>query len=293
MRCYPQVNGTFLRLMEHFCGAIHRKRNIILDVPVTAKVFHLKQDLASHQTVRPSHEIPSGLLQITMSHALTSAAQSLSLSEKRVMMFAVAKLDVFKADGGISDGRIKLTAHEYATLFNVDSDTAYTQLKSASDALFERSIQWFEKGPYGGVSERIRWVSSAKYNKGAGSVTLRFTPEVRPHLVGLRMKFTTYKLVQASSLRSLYSWRLLELLSQNKALEFRQISLDEFHHAMETPIGYKANFKILRQRVIEPAVKELCAKDGWMINWVAIKTGRKVTGLRFEYKRTMQGALSL
>jgi plasmid replication initiation protein len=226
-----------------------------------------------------------------MSHALTSAAQSLSLAEKRVMMFAVAKLDVFKVDGGVADGRVKLTAQEYASLFGVDNDTAYNQLKSASDALFERSIQWFEKGANGGVSERVRWVSSAKYNKGAGSVTLRFTPEVRPHLVGLRLKFTTYKLAQASSLRSLYSWRLLELISQNKGLGFRQIDLEEFHHAMETPKGYKANFKDLRQRVIEPAIKELCTKDGWVIDWQPLKTGRKVTGLRFMFKRSVQGVL--
>jgi plasmid replication initiation protein len=51
------------------------------------------------------------------------------------------------------------------------------------------------------------------------------------------------------------------------------------------------NFKDCRVGVIEPAVKELREKDGWLIEWTPIKTGRKVTALRFEFKRDPQGAL--
>jgi plasmid replication initiation protein len=253
----------------------------------------MKRAKASAQIVRPSHELPAGKLQITMSHALTNAAQSLSLAEKRVMMYAVAKLDTFKFNGGVNDGRVKLTAHEYAEQYGIDPDTAYTQLKSAGDAIFERYIRFFEPSRYGLAEVKVRWVSSANYNEGEGSVTLRFTMEVAPHLLGLRNKFTTYKLAQASALRSLYSWRLLELLSQYKTIGIRQTTLDEFHHAMETPASYKLNFKNCRMWVIEPAVKELCEKDGWIIKWTPIKTGRKVTDLRFEFKRDPQGSLDL
>ena len=251
----------------------------------------MKRQTALERRVRQPHELPAGKLQITMSHALTNAAQSLSLAEKRVMMYAVAKLDTFKVDGGFGDGKVKLTAHEYAEQFGVDTDTAYNQLRSAGDAIFERYIRFFSDENKGPVEKKIRWVSAAEYNKGEGTVSLWFTQQVAPHLLGLRSKFTTYKLAQASALRSLYSWRLLELLSQQKGLEFRQISLVEFHHAMETPVGYKANFKDCRQRVIEPAVKELCEKDGWLIQWFPIKTGRKVTALRFEFKRDPQQSL--
>lgn len=253
----------------------------------------MKRAKASEQVVRLPHELPAGKLQITMSHALTNAAQSLSLAEKRVMMYAVAKLDTFKFNGGVNDGRVKLTAHEYAEQYDIDANTAYDQLKEAGKAIFMRYITFFEDSRYGPIENNVRWVSSAKYNKGEGSVTLRFTMEVAPHLLGLRNKFTTYKLAQASALRSLYSWRLLEMLSQYKSVGVRQISLAEFHHAMEAPATYKANFKDCRRWVIEPAVKELCEKDGWLIEWTPIKTGRKVTDLRFEFKRDPQGALDL
>jgi plasmid replication initiation protein len=83
----------------------------------------------------------------------------------------------------------------------------------------------------------------------------------------------------------------LELLSQYTSTGWRQIELDEFHHAMETPDSYRANFKDCRRWVVEPAVKELREKDGWLIDWTPIKTGRKVTTLRFEFKRDPQGRL--
>lgn len=248
---------------------------------------------ASEQIVRQPHELPAGKLQVTMSHALTNAAQSLSLAEKRVMMYAVAKLDTFKFNGGVNDGRIKLTAHEYSEQYGIDANTAYDQLKEAGKAIFMRYITFYEDSRYGPIENNVRWVSSAKYNKGEGSVTLRFTVEVAPHLLGLRNKFTTYKLAQASALRSLYSWRLLELLTQYKTIGVRQIQLDEFHHAMGAPATYKANFKDCRRWVIEPAVKELCEKDNWFIEWNPIKTGRKVTALRFEFNRDPQGILDL
>lgn len=248
---------------------------------------------AQSKVVRPAHKLPAGKLQITMSHALTTAAQGLTLAEKRVMMYAVAKLDVFKNDGGTVTGMVKLVAHDYADQFGIDPNTAYEQLKSAGKGIFNRYIRFFEPGRKGPEEVMIRWVSSARYSPGTGTVTLRFTPEIAPHLLQLKSQFTKYKLAQASALRSIYSWRLLELLAQCESTGWRQISLDEFHHAMETPEGYKANFKILRQRVLEPAVKELCEKDGWLIDWTPIKTGRKVTALRFEFKRDPQGKLGL
>ena len=248
----------------------------------------MQKIVAKNQTARLTNERPAGKLQITMSHALTTAAQGLTLAEKRVMMYAVAKLDSFKSDGGTPTGTVKLVAHDYAEQFGVDTDTAYTQLRQAGKGIFNRYIRFFELGRRGPEEVMVRWVSSARYSPGTGTVTLRFTPEIAPHLLELKRQFTKYKLAQASALRSIYSWRLLELLSQYEATGWWQIELEAFHHAMETPDGYKSNFKDCRRWVIEAAVRELTEKDGWQIHWTPIKTGRKVTALRFQFKRTQQ-----
>jgi len=253
----------------------------------------MKRETAVKRQVQPAHELPSGKLRVTMSNALTTAAQRLSLAEKRVMMYAVGKLDTFKRNGGTETGMVKLVAHEYAELFGVDSDTAYDQLQACAESIITKQVWWYEEAKRGLKKKQINWLGAAEYYKGEGTVSLWFTAQIAPHLLQLKGQFTTYQLAQASALRSVYSWRLLELLSQYASTGWRQIELAEFHHAMEVPAYVLKNFKDCRVGIIEPAVRELREKDGWLIDWIPIKTGRKVTALRFEFRRDPQGHLPL
>ncbi len=251
----------------------------------------MKREIAAKQQVRPAHELPSGKLRVTMSNALIRAAHNLSLSEKRVLSFAIASLDVFKRHGGAETGMVKLSAHRYAEEFGVDLNTAYEQLQASAESIITKQISWWEEAKRGVKKKQINWLGAAEYYKGEGTVSLWFTPQIAPHLLQLKGRFTTYQLAQASALRSVYSWRLLELLSQYASTGWHQIALEEFHHALGTSVTAQGNFKDCRMRVIEPAVKELREKDGWLIDWTPIKTGRKVTALRFEFKRDPQERL--
>jgi plasmid replication initiation protein len=253
----------------------------------------MQRDLAVKQQVRPAHELSSGKLHVTMSNALTSAAQRLSLAEKRVMMFAVGHLDVFRRNGGTETGMVKLSAHSYAEEFGIDIDTAYNQLQSCAESIITKQVWWYEEAKRGVKKVQINWLSKAEYYKGEGTVSLWFTSHIAPHLLQLKGQFTTYQLAQASALRSIYSWRLLELLSQYRKTGWRQIDLVEFHHAMEATDKQRKDFAAVRRKIIDPAVKELREKDGWLIDWTAIKTGRKVTALRFEFSRDPQGHLDI
>lgn len=63
---------------------------------------------------------------------------------------------------------------------------------------------------------------------------------------------------------------------------------------MDVPETYRKNFKDLRTRVIEPAIKELKEKDSWLISWEGTKKGgRKITGLEFRFKRNPQFKLQI
>jgi plasmid replication initiation protein len=60
---------------------------------------------------------------------------------------------------------------------------------------------------------------------------------------------------------------------------------------MDAPENYRTNFKELRRRVIEPAVKELEKKNNLVVKWEQVKEGRKTVGLRFEFRQAEQAAL--
>jgi plasmid replication initiation protein len=122
----------------------------------------MKAEPAKKRAVRNAHELPAGKLKVNMDNALVTAAQRLSLSEKRVMMFAVGKLDAFKADGGTPSGLVKLSAGEYAELFGVDANTAYEQLQGAAGTLIRRQVTWWEEGRKG--PKKLRSIGSQRLN---------------------------------------------------------------------------------------------------------------------------------
>jgi len=128
------------------------------------------------------------------------------------------------------------------------------------------------------------WLDRAQYHEGEGWIELGWWPELLPHL-------TKYKLQQANALRSIYSWRLLELFMHYQSTGVAEYTIEDFCTSMEATEKQKQNFAKIRTKIIEPAVKELIEKDGWLIEWQPMKTGRKVSKLRFKFKRTIQPAL--
>ena len=116
-------------------------------------------------------------------------------------------------------------------------------------------------------------------------------PDLLRHLLGLKKQFTTYQLQQASALRSAYSWKLLELLMRFKDSGHAEYAIEDFCASMDATEKQRSDFNNIRRRMIEPAVKELQEKDGWLIQWHPIKAGRKVVGLRFDFMRNPQDRL--
>lgn len=224
---------------------------------------------------------------VVISNYIVRSAQTLNLVEKRILMAGVAKL------GGVN-GEIKLSAKEYAETYDVDIRTAYNELKSAVGTLMKRTLSWqITDGKKIGTRTTI-WVQGYDYFKDEGYVKFKFSEYVFPFLFELEREFTKYQLKQAAALRSIHSWRLLELFEQMRGNDkngWLSISIEEFWHAMEATESYKANFSLLRRKVIEPAVKELSEKDGWLIEWEARKRGRKVVTLLFKFQRDPQGTL--
>lgn len=220
---------------------------------------------------------------VTMSNALTRSAHGLSLAEKRVIAAAIAQLDSVRMNPS-QPAIVRISAHEFAETYGLSHVSAYEQLKAAAENLFERYVRAVENTRKGPKETKMRWVGRCSYHEGAGWIEIAFWHEILPHLVGLRGQFTTYKLAQAATMRSIYSWRLFEMFQQFKSTGFVRKTIEDFCFAMEAPPSCSNDFGQLRRRIIEPAVKELSEKDGYTVEWKAIREGgRKVTGLEFNF----------
>lgn len=218
---------------------------------------------------------------VVIANTLTTSAQSLTLSEKRILFAAIAK------GGGIKTV-VNLSAQEYAATYGMAQNQAYEQIKEAAKNIFNRYVTLTRLDKTGDVTRHFRWVEACEYKDGLGHVTLVFTNSVMPYLIDLEAHFTKYKLRQACALRSVYSWRLLELFEQ-QSKGWLLIDLEDFHHAMNSKKTHKQNFKDTRSKIIEPAIIELQKKDNWVIAWESIKQGRKVTSIRFVFTKEVHG----
>lgn len=247
--------------------------------------------------LKPRTDVPIRERAVSMSNALARGAQGLNLSQKRIIALALSATDSLPArdlmSGQMHGWTIRLLAGDYSETYGVDPDTAYDQLKAGANSLLKALWRTVETGRRGPTITEGQWLSLAKYTKGAGQVDVTFHPHIAPHLLALRTQFTTYKLKQAAALRSIYAWRLFECLQSWSDKGLWSPSIHEFQASMEAPPACRLNFKDLRVRVIEPAVRELREKDSMLIDWEPIKSGRKVTGLTFKFKKDPQGRLEI
>lgn len=241
-------------------------------------------------------QIPSILdNQVSITNLAARSAQGFTLREKRLVMAGLSKFDSRKKRGLITlkDRTFRVTAAEYAALSQVaDVKSAYKDLMAACEKLLDRRLRYKIITPRG-VKERVlQWVGGVTYHHGEGWVEFSIGEEVMPHVCELSKQFTQYRLRQTSELRSIYSWRLLEVLtSHNDAndeakIQTKKIPLETLRSALEIPDSYK--YDNIKRQVIQQAVDELVNKDHWLIQWHPIKKGRGVVAIEFTFRRSPQ-----
>lgn len=250
--------------------------------------------LGKLKVVEPKTDAPLAERYVSMSNALSRAAHGLNLAEKRVIACGLANTDsksgrVFSQVMAHGGWLIRMSAIDYADAMNIEPKTAYEQLKDVACTLIKKQWAIIDSKK----TTRYNWLSRMTYHEGQGWVELEFTHHTAPHLMALQKHFTSYQLKQGAALRSAYSWRLLECLESWKDTGKWKPTIEQFCHAMDAKPSHKKNFGMLRRSIIEPAVKELREKDGRIVEWTPVKSGRKVTELEFTFRPDPQQRLDL
>lgn len=231
-----------------------------------------------------------GDMEVWQSNRLVEAAQTLTLVEKRLVIAAAALHDPRKPLP--PKGTVTLHVDDFRDVFGLDHNSAYEELRDAAARLYNRSIRRIYSSRGKPVEEHVRWVWMARYAKGQGTVTLGFSPAVAPYLTMLHTEFTRYKLKQIGSIGSFYGLRLYELCAQFRKAGERTIALPRLRDMFDLGDKY-TRINNLRQRVLDPAVKEINQHTDLRVVMTPERKGRKIVGFHFDITQDDQIPLDL
>jgi len=161
--------------------------------------------------------------------------------------------------------------------------TNYVQLKKSIEALADIKVETVhENGDWG----FFRLISEAK--KIGEFLQIQLPETIRQALIN-NDYYTTLDLMIVKQLHGKYSVILYEFAMRYHKKQLPELSIQEFRELTGTiEIKSYNNFGINKQKVIEPAIKEINEKTDIILSYQAIKKGRTVKSIKFSIKRKNQ-----
>lgn len=209
---------------------------------------------------------------VSKSNTLIEANSRLNLVEQKMLLCLASNIEPNDRDFKTYTFPIK----QFHDLLGLNGSTKYTELSKITKELLSKVIEIRA----GEELIQVSWLSSAIYNRNKGTIDMRFDPLLKPFLLELSSKFTSYRLANVVKLKSTYAIRIYELLKQYEDLRERTISLENLRYYLDAMDVYP-NYANFKQRVLKPSQKELNQKTDISFEFEEIKLGRKVQKIRF------------
>lgn len=206
------------------------------------------------QTIKNMENLP---VKIAQANQLSMARYDFSVIEKRCLYFVIKEVrrlfvDSKKGQKDLFDNMyLQIPSEQLRGLADEIKDV-YTALKKLSDKSIEIENE--------NVWIYTRWILQAKHEKKRDTYNVDVSREIMPYLVELAQSFTTYDLMVALTLKSIYSQRMYELCSQYKNRQNKTFFLEleklRFILKVEDKKSYQ-NVAQLKRDILEVAQKEL------------------------------------
>ena len=178
-----------------------------------------------------------------------------------------------------------LTAKDFSEEFEVDLSYSYRILEKACKKLMKTSVILPVETLTSRKLREINVCSMAVYNEKEGSIEIEFTDRIMPHLAFVKEKFTCYNLKEIIHFRSIYSTRLYELIHDFKETGWVIKTIEELRDILAVNSKFKA-YKDLKKYTFKHAVEEINKYyPRYNLRFEEIKTGRKVTGIKFLFNK--------
>ena len=199
----------------------------------------------------------------------------LSASEQKVVLWATSKIKPTDNDFEW----YTFEAKEFCQLLGItENGKNYRNLRDKVKKLADKSF-WIDMGD--NETCLCRWFSGVKI-KGT-TISVRFDDMMRPFLLQLKSRFTMYELENVLLMQSKYAIRIYEIMKSYLFKGSYRVELEEFKQMLQ--VAEYPRYANFREKVLDVAVHEINEMTDIMVDYMAVKTGKAVTGIEFSIRK--------
>ena len=210
---------------------------------------------------------------VTKSNKLIVCNYDLSLQEQKIILTLASMVQPQDTEFKEYEFKIK----DFIELLGIKDQSKYTELPKITKELKKKVFEIEE----GTDLIQVSWLGGVRYKRKEGILILSLDKGLKPYMLELKEMYTSYKLSNVLSLKSKYSIRIYEILKSNLFKKCIKIELEELKKMVGAKASYLKVYADFKNKVLLQAQKELNANTDIHFNFEEIKTGRKVTSLKF------------
>lgn len=210
---------------------------------------------------------------IRKSNDLIEAKYKLSLEEQKIIAYLASAIKWDDTDFQTVD----ISVVEFCKCIGIRKDQFYQAFVEISQNLVGKALIIVDKQ----TTTIVPWLARTQYHDGKGYVSLTFSEELRPHLLQLKGFYTTYHADNIMRLRSVYTFRIYELLKQYEKIGWREFNVEDLKDRLRVSDMYK-NYYDFKKFTIERAQEEMKKKCDVYFEFTEIKLGRRIVAIHFD-----------
>jgi hypothetical protein len=229
---------------------------------------------------------------IKKDNRLIQARYRVGLHEQRILYAVLGAIRV--EDKGFDTYTIDL--RQLAQLHGITaSNDLYRQMQEAAEQLLVTIVDI----SMGNRVRKTTWLNYVEYVAGEAELKVTIHEKLKPYLLQLKANFTQYQLAAVANFRNSYSIRFYELLKMRQNMGkggqfFIQYSILELKSLLAIPLDEYKQTAHLKDRVIEPALKEIDTQtDLKIIQTDYIKKGRAIHTIKIVAEPKKQRMLAI
>ena len=217
------------------------------------------------------------LIQKSKYNIKENMGKSLSLTEKKILLYIISKIK--PTDRELKDQVFEIK--EFCEVCGIETTggQSYQHLKENIGKLADRHI-WLEDES---KIVMVRWIDKAEIHKRNGTIKIKLDDDLAPYLLSLKDNYTQFSLHNIIRMKSKYGIMLYELLHsylyKGNEIRFEIETLKELLDCVNYTDFY--NFK---KRVIETALKDINTYSELLVSARYIKEHKAVKYIYFDIK---------